>query len=162
MTTNEHDDLHAAIAAQVGTGLPYLNWLLNHLTDAPALSADVQTLIGAQSVPARWAAFKPIGDMIFTSWAADFPGAAAAASTPATAQQIADMIRARHEIATPASIYAKIGDGNIANGLANLLKVVVPYLPLILSLFGVPVPAIPVASRAVEGEGEGEQDSGAA
>lgn len=140
---------HEALAAAVGTSMPLLNWVLNHLGDAPELSADIQGMVAAQTVPDRWAAFKPIGDMVFGKWAADFPGAAAVTAAPATPAQMADLIQARLDKPDPHGIYAKIGDGTIAAGLSNLLKVVIPYLPLILSLFGVPVPAtLPAGAQA--------------
>jgi len=127
-------------AMQIGPYRPQVNWFFGHLVnDSPVLIPQLFALAKADTVPARWQGFKPIGDLVFDKWASDFPEVA---DMPTSADDFDAMINsfaARMPSAQGVELM-RIGDGHIAEGLKNLLPIVIQYLPMILKLFGVPVP----------------------
>lgn len=103
------------LAAQIGTNLPILRWLLSHGDKLDDLMEGVDAVMAAEGVLAKWQAVKAIGDLLATMLD-DFPGIpgiefSTAPPTEQDAQQLLDIA------------------GNI-----DTIRKLIEYLPQILAI----------------------------
>ena len=130
-----HDTTKALAAMNptlIGANLPYWQWLAQNAQAVPTLSADIQDVINAASIDARWAAVKKLGDDLLPI-ADSFPKLTAGMGTAANQQDV-ELLKA--------GPLGKIGDGHLINILIQNGPAIIAIIKTIIGMFSpIPVPA---------------------